>query len=234
MREKRSLVREVSDLIRTHIQKQNLSVGDRLPSEADLIKDHQVSRTVLREAIKRLESIGLIQVRERQGMFVGDQDNLASCLEFARSAMAIAPRDLVDFGELRGALECWSARQAAERATFEQVAELEKLVEEMDPKFNDYEESIQCDFEFHHKLAEIANDSLISSFMKELQHIVLEVMLQNDPHPRSIDLSHELHASVVEAIRKGDPDAAEEAMWKHMEQSVELLEASARPGKPNQ
>ena len=73
-----------------------------------------VSRTVLREAISRLEAIGLLTVRRGRGMFIGDRHSLANCVRLVRSAMAITPGDLVQFTEFRRAVECYAAQRAAQ------------------------------------------------------------------------------------------------------------------------
>ena len=223
VRSKLSLVEEVAERIRKQIEDDNLSSGDRLSTEIELLKKHQVSRSVLREAINRLETIGLIEVRQGYGMFVGSRDSLATCLQFARSAMAITPRDLAEFGELRAALECWGARRAAERATHGQVLELEKLVDQLDDDSRSYEESIQIDFNFHRKLLEIAGVVMISNVMVVLQEFVLEGMHRTTHEPRDHRVSLKLHRSIIDAIRKADPDAAEKAMREHMNVTLERL-----------
>ena len=80
-----SLVSEVVTLLRDVIETKGLDPGDRLPTEAELVKSLEVSRPVLREAISQLESLGLVRVRRGLGMFVGDRDSLAGCLKLART-----------------------------------------------------------------------------------------------------------------------------------------------------
>ena len=218
-----SLVKEVSEEIRKHVEERNLAAGDRLPTELELLEKHGVSRSVLREAINRLETIGLVEVRQGHGMFVGNADSLASCLQFARSAMAITPRNLAEFGALRGALECWAARQAATTATAEQVAELEDLVGQLDDTSRSYEEAIQIDFALHRKLFEIADNQLVTNIINVLQQFVIEGMLQTTPQPRDRDVSQQLHRAVVKAIHNADPVAAEDAMREHMEVTIKRL-----------
>ncbi len=225
-----SLVDEVTQSIRELVESSKLSAGDRLPTEIELLEKHQVSRSVLREAINRLETIGLVEVRQGHGMFVGNADSIANCLQFARTAMAITPGNLEDFGELRGELECWASRQAASVATPEQVAELEELVVQLDDTQREYEEAIQTDFLFHHKLFEIAGNQLITSLMDVLQQFVLEGMLQTTPEPRDREISQKLHRAIVQAIRKGDSMAAEEAMRQHMKVTLKRLAHNEQVG----
>ncbi len=222
-----SLVQEVTSLIQSQIEQQQLRPGDRLPSESELLKTHEVSRSVLREAIKRLETLGLVEVRQGQGMFVGDRDTVASCLQFVRSAMAVTPRDLTEFGELREALECWAARRAAILATEEQVLELKQLVAQLDEQGRSYEDTIQLDFAFHRKLFEVAGNELMLSVISVLQEFYVEGMLQTTPEPRDHDISRRLHRAIFRAVRAGDADAAEGAMKKHMVVTCKRLAAHA-------
>lgn len=79
-----SLVSAVVDRLRNYIEVKKLSAGERLPTESVLLDQLQVSRSVLREAVGRLETIGLVSVRCGQGMFVGDPDTLSSCINLVR------------------------------------------------------------------------------------------------------------------------------------------------------
>ena len=219
-----SLVAEVVTLLREAIEKRGLEPGDRLPTEAELVDSLEVSRPVLREAISQLETLGLVRVRRGRGMFVGDRDTLAGCLKLVRSAIAVTPRDLTQLTELRGALESHGARRAAERADRADVAELEELCDAMDRADLPYEEAIGLDFAFHRRLIEVGGNDLIVNVMSVLQEFIVEAMLQTTPRPRDRAVSRRLHRAIVDAVRRGDPDAAERAMGEHMTVTRERLE----------
>ena len=225
-----SLVSEVVTLLREVIETQGLDPGDRLPTEAELVKSLEVSRPVLREAISQLESLGLVRVRRGLGMFVGDRDSLAGCLKLVRTAMAVTPRDLIQFADLRSALEQHAARRAAELATQADVAELEVLCDEMDRPDLPYEEAIGTDFAFHRKLIEITGNELMLNVMSVLQQFIVKA--KTTPRPRDRSVSRRLHRAILEAVRKGDAHAAERVMREHMEVTRARLEkaAGARPG----
>jgi GntR family transcriptional repressor for pyruvate dehydrogenase complex len=212
-----SLVDEVAQRLQELIEREGRTAGDRLATEAELIADLQVSRTVLREAVQRLETIGLITVRRGQGMFVGNPESLSACVKLVRTAMAIAPRDLVQFLEFRAAVESYVAREAARRATSQQLAELEDLCERMDHNEQPYDEAIRVDFEFHRKLMEIAGNELTLRVMTVLQEFFLAGMARTTPNPRDPLLSRRLHRAILQAVRRGDASRAEAAMRRHME-----------------
>src|SRR5262249_42001829 len=122
-----SLVDTVAERVRSLIERGELKTGDRLPTEAELAGQLGVSRTVLREALGRLEYLGLLTIQRGRGMFVGDRGSIANCVKLLASALAIAPRELLIFNEFREGIECIAARRAAGRATAEDLAELEAL-----------------------------------------------------------------------------------------------------------
>jgi GntR family transcriptional repressor for pyruvate dehydrogenase complex len=213
---KQSLVDVVAERIRSLIDREKLEAGDRLPGELDLVEQLKVSRPVLREAISRLESVGLVTVRRGQGTFVGDRGSLMSCVQLVRSAMAIAPKDLNHFAELRTAIECHAAKLAALRATPEDVAELEALLVQMDREDQDYLEAIRYDFQFHRKIVEITGNELMRNIMQVIHEFIMAGMVHTTPNPRNRKRSQSLHGPILKAIRDHDPDAAEHGMKVHM------------------
>ena len=94
---KGSLVSTVVERLREFVEQEKLKSGDRLPTEAELLEQLGVSRTVLREAIGRLETIGLVAVRHGQGMFVGVWD-LASRSSSTQVQLDFSPTELRAFG----------------------------------------------------------------------------------------------------------------------------------------
>ena len=114
---------QVAARIRDVIDKGQFEAGARLPSEAELAGQLQVSRSVLREAVSRLEAQGVLNVRRGKGMYVGDRGSLSSCVRLVQSALTIATKDLMQVAELRRGIEVQAARLAAQRAAVEQALE---------------------------------------------------------------------------------------------------------------
>jgi GntR family transcriptional repressor for pyruvate dehydrogenase complex len=214
---RQSLVDQVADRLRVLIDKGGLGAGERLPGEMELKAQLKVSRPVLREAISRLESVGLITVRRGQGMFVGDRGSIRSCVQLVRSAMTIAPKDVSHFTELRTAVEVHAARRAAELATPEDIAELEALCAEMDRDDQDYLDAVRCDFQFHRKIVDIVRNEVMSNVMEVIHEFIMAGMLHTTPNPRNRGRSRKLHGPILDAIRAHDADAAEAAMKVHMD-----------------
>jgi DNA-binding FadR family transcriptional regulator len=164
-------------------------------------------------------------------MFVGDQQTVSSCAEMIRSAMAIAPKELVYFARFRTAIECYAAREAARLATAKDVAELESLCEQIDREGQEDIEAIRLDIQFHRKLVEIAGDELLRQVVGVTHDFVLAGMVQTTNAPRDRECSLREHPPIVAAVRAGDPDAAERAMRVHMEAVLSRLQRLEKQSK---
>jgi GntR family transcriptional repressor for pyruvate dehydrogenase complex len=218
-----SLVDVVVERIQTIVDQDQLQAGDRLPSEHELVDTLGVSRTVLREAIGRMEALGLVSVERGKGTFVGTQSSLLNCTRLVRSAMSITRKDLRQLAEFRAAIECQAARQAAETATPGDVEELERLCAVMDREDVPREEAIEADFRFHRKICESTQNELMLSTLEVIQEFVIEGMIKTTPHPRNHARSQQLHRRILDAIRARDPAAAGEAMQIHMDSVHQAL-----------
>lgn len=212
-----SLVDQVAGRLRLFIDEGKLKANDRLPSEPELVERLQVSRTVLREAISRLESIGLLKVRRGLGTFVGDRTGLSITTQLIRSAMSISTRDLKQVAQFRRDMECPCARRAAERANDEQIRELELLLSEMANNKADLKLKMRFDFDFHLKIIEIGGNELMRNVLEVLQEFVFAAMIQTLDQPGIPNPSKDQHLEILDAIRTHDADRAEKAASAHMD-----------------
>lgn len=224
---RKSLVDDVVERIRGLITDGHFGPGDRLPTETDLIQQLEVSRTVLREAIGRLEIMGLVSVRGSRGMFVGEPGNLRSCVRLVRSAVAVSPRELVQFTQFRKAIECEAVRYAALHATQADIAELERLCEEIRNSELSYPQAYNLDLEFHRKLLGLMGNELVGNVMDVVQEFMLasisEAGVRRDP-----EVTYRGHRAIVEAVAARDPDGAEKAMRIHLDSVLQSLQERDR------
>jgi len=220
---RRSSVDQVVERIRDVIQKQKLAAGARLPGELELVEQLQVSRPVLREALARLQGLGLIEIQRGNGTFVAGMDKLANCVQLLRSAVTLAPRELVSYAELRAAIEVQAVRQAAQRASEADIADLRRLLEELDSVKRPYEELLEIDFRFHRRILEISGNVLMQNLIEVIHEFVVAQMVQTTPSPSENKLGRRLHREIVAAIEAHDADAAERVMREHMEVVLSYL-----------
>jgi len=230
-----SLVDTVVDQVQHLIAEGHLESGDRLPKEDELVETMGVSRTVLREALSRLEATGLVTIQRGRGMFVAEPNGVASCARLIRNAMTLTGKDLAQFMEFRRIIECRAARRAAELARPEDLAALEALCLEMNRPDQDFLESVRLDFQFHLKIVEISGNQLMHGAIGVIQEFIMTSMVKTTPNPRDYDHSRKVHMKIIDAIRTGDPDVAEAAARDHMDlndRSLKEREGKRRNTKP--
>ena len=221
--ERRSTADLVVERIAQVIRDSKLAAGERLPGEHELVDQLKVSRPVLREALARLQSMGLIDIQRGRGTFVGSANSLTNCVRLLRSAVTISPQELLSYAELRSAVEVQAARQAAERATEEDVAALASLLKQLDEDELPYPEMLELDFQFHRKLIEVAGNPLMRNLMEVIYEFVLTQMARTTPSQRENQLGRRLHKAILQAVREHDPDAAAHAMQQHMQAVLDRL-----------
>lgn len=227
-----SLVEAVADQIRETIERTGLRAGDRLPSEPELVEQLAVSRTVLREAISRLQTIGLLSVRRGRGTFVADPAEMNNCLKLLRTAMTISSKELARILELREAIEVHAARLAAERATEADLAELESLCRQMERDDLNLHQLASLDLQFHLRIVGATGNGLMLNVFNVLQEFVVEGILRTTPRSLPRVVSQSYHLAIVEAIRTRDPEAAANAVLVHIRPALDELEKMSPAESP--
>lgn len=200
----------------------------KLPSENELAKTFEVSRPVIRDALKRLRDVGLIYSRQGAGSFVvGLSDGLSEerSGSFFRPAETIA--DIQRCFEFREAIESATASLAARRRNAATIKQLEEIVQRLHrvTAGNSHREDI--DFEFHLTIAKAANNQYFSAVLAELREQVsvgmhLHGMALMRPNAR-LEESTDEHVAILDAIRAGDAEKAGERMRAHVRNSRDRL-----------
>lgn len=213
------------DGLRAMIASGRLSPGQRLPPEAELCTLLSVSRSSLREAMRVLDTLGVIEVRHGSGSYVSRLDPSDVISGFALTVELLPLDGLLQLFELRRVLEGHAAGQAAARRPDELVARLEELVAEMEA-IDDPERFASLDHEFHHAICEAAGNptvtSLMDVFRSRSRHYRIVRPDPSDPVKRTSD---EGHRAILQAIARQDPAAATSAAAAHVAQTQHWLEA---------
>lgn len=220
--ERRSLVDVVVDELKREIAEGNWAVGDRLPSEAKLTEILGVSRASVREGVRSLVQLGLLETRQGDGTFLIATD--ATQVALRRALQSADVREVI---RVRTALDLLAAREAAERHT---EFDLEQLAEHLRQReiavaANDIEAFADADVAFHLGVAAASGNRLLSdiyaSFDDTLRDSIIDAKVLadgNDPDP---DKEHE---HLYHAIASGDPERAQAAALGVLQQQVQLLD----------
>lgn len=181
-----------------------LKKGDRLPSERELTEQLSVSRTSIREAMRALEILGLVESRQGEGNFIsGDlDDNIFQPLSLL---FMLNQGRFENVLELREVLELECVSLAVERATAEDISELKTLVHAL-KESSDEKEAARLDKEFHYKIAEMTGNSLMLSLFKAISTL-MEAFIKN---ARELIHSDELNRDILNVIHQSVCDGIEE------------------------
>ncbi len=218
---KKRVAEEVADRIRTLILDGTFPQGQPLPSERVLTERFGVSRGSIRDAFRTLETIGLIETRHGRGTFPRELtvDRLVAPL----ASMMTFQHDLQDeLLDVRRMFEPAVARVAATRATDDDFADLQRILDAQHRKLKKGQSAIVEDTEFHAALARSTRNRVIVSLMATLNDLLVEsrkLTLRQKGRPAK---SVEGHEAVVAALRRRDADGAARAMSNHIDQIADL------------
>jgi GntR family transcriptional regulator, transcriptional repressor for pyruvate dehydrogenase complex len=225
-RRPRSLAFELVDSLGDRIRAGQLKPGDKLPTEAAIMEEFDVSRTVVREAISKLQAAGLVETRHGIGTFVigpGDGPSFKITPEQFNTL-----QDVIAVLELRIGLETEAAGLAAQRRSEANLAALRKALDAVIAAVEAGQDSVAADFQFHLEIARATQNSHFTDLMATLgAQIIPRARLE----PASIDMSAERqsymrrvnaeHESILDAIASQDAEAARAAMRTHLSNSRE-------------
>lgn len=196
--------------IKDYIIEHNLKPGDPLPPEGKFSQELGVSRGPVREAVKSLESLGIIEVRHGEGLFVREWnfDPVLATLQFG---MRVSPETLVELYQIRKWLEIAVIGDAVNRISDDDLIQLDIVMLQWELAMKAGEEYIQYDEEFHRIiLGTLQNQTLMklfSSFWLAFNNQKRAELYSHD-HRSVIDA----HRKVVQAIKDRDPEQARQAL----------------------
>ena len=169
--------------------------------ERALMERLGIGRTPVREALRRLAQEGLVEVYPRRGMFV----------------TSVELRDLASLAEVRSALESQAARLAAERATDEERAALAALLDDLERRTDlDMSELMALDQRIHRQVYAAGHNPFLESTLEEYYVLALRIWYLALDQTSDLEQAVLGHRELLEAIRDGDAERAEETMRRHV------------------
>jgi GntR family transcriptional regulator, transcriptional repressor for pyruvate dehydrogenase complex len=227
-RRSRSLAHELVEGIGAQIQGQALRPGDKLPTESAIMQAYGVSRTVVREALSRLQAGGLVETRHGIGTFVLEpRSGQGFGIDAADIATAV---DVMAVLELRISLETESAGLAAQRRSDEQLQEMRAALDAFEANVvGGAGDAVSPDFRFHLAIANATGNRYFADIMSHLGSTLIPRTRINSPRVAQEDLQQYLrrvnreHEEIYQAIARRDPESARAAMRIHLTNSRERL-----------
>lgn len=211
------LYEQIAEQLETLIVEGQLTPGDRLPAERELCEQFEVSRTVIREAVKSLQEKGLVEIRPGVGTFVHHGMDKILRQSLGRLALIDPKYGLANLMQVREILEPEIAAIAAEKATPEDLDALKIAIERMNDSMDDIEAFISADHEFHLALARATQNDLIvnlvDSIVDSLSEQRRQIVNANTDGPRNGQLHH---IRIFNAIKKADRELSRRQMIAHL------------------
>ncbi|GAB3628885.1 GntR family transcriptional regulator [Pandoraea terrae] len=221
------LSEQVADTLAQHIRDGAFPAGEKLPSEAQLVEQFKVSRTVIREAVSQLKSLGLVV--SRQGFGVVVQEPGIRPLAFDAGHVA-SRKAVVQMAEVRRVLEAEAARQAAANRSDEDLRTIRNAVTALADAARKGLDGVEEDVNFHRSIAAATgNPFLIATLDYLSQYLRSAVQVTRANEARREDFFQEVlreHDAIVKAIEKGDPTGARKAAANHMDNAIRRIRAA--------
>jgi GntR family transcriptional repressor for pyruvate dehydrogenase complex len=213
---KLSISEEIARQIMDLIADGSLKPGQRLLSERELCGLFGASRSSLREALRCLSIVGVLNARVGEGTSVAEDGG-----KFLRKIMEwrliSEKHDIENLLEVRIALEGLSAANSALHATAEDIEKAHKLLAQMKTALKDEKQFAILDLEFHITLANASGNNVLSDLISVIRSQLARTLTRVLKLPNALPLSLKEHHIILDAIERRDPDAARLAMHDHLE-----------------
>jgi DNA-binding FadR family transcriptional regulator len=215
----------IVDQIRLLMRQGQLKPGDRLPPERDLCERFGVSRVTVREALRMLESSGLVEIRvgARGGAFVTvpSSDRVGEGLADLLTLSVISAADVT---EVRMILEAGIVPLVCERATEEDLAELEAICQRSEAALAAGDYSMDMSLAFHIRVAQATHNPAVVMLVESFRGPILMSLQQaHEAAPEMGGLGTREHEQFIEAVRRRDVDSASKIMREHLERTAHRL-----------
>ena len=233
----------------------DLRPGERVPTEPALMQEFGVSRSVVREAVSRLQASGLVHTRQGVGSFVLAAMPKGAALQAPSPELRM--RQKLDMLELRLSLESDAAALAAQRRTPTQLAAMEAALAEFATRLNAGGSTAEADFQFHELIAQATGNEYFVNVLRSMSSATIPRPASHTSHPSrpsrptrraapakpggksarfgepspelrsGKSLSMQEHWAVLDGIRRGDATLARAAMFMHLNNSRERMKSAS-------
>ncbi|WP_323100482.1 FadR/GntR family transcriptional regulator [Intrasporangium sp. YIM S08009] len=224
----RSLAHELVERLKERILAGQMEPGQKLPTEAAFVDEFGVSRTVVREAISRLQAAGLVETFQGRGTFVlalPEPERFEVGADRVRSH-----RDVLDMIDFRIGVESEAAALAAARRTDVQLKAIERALRDLGRAGERPSHAVEADYEFHLRIAAASGNHFYRDLLASLGPMMImlprtrleaEYTVSDATHLTRVSLEHE---NIHLAIARGDAEAARAAMRLHLANSRARLQ----------
>lgn len=214
--EKNLLSERIAARLLSLIKDRELKPGDRLPPERELSVMMNVSRPSLREALRALSIMGMINHVQGSGTFVASLEP-ARLIEHLDFILSLDDSTLLDLFEARRIIEVSLSGIAAEKITDEEIDVLEHCIVLSEENYNNPERFSECDLEIHTRISDAAHNRILYILMATINKLNVYSRTRTGEFPDVREHSVLAHKRIILAIKSHDPIAAQNAMKEHLD-----------------
>ena len=213
---KQSLSDRLARRIRASIQAGDYKQGDRLPPIMEMAKHFGVGHPTVREALKKLETMGIVEIRHGSGVYVSRSHEVL-VLASPDYAGSVNKKMLVDLVRTRMPLEVQSVADAVENASPEHLAEMARLLDTAGKNLRNDDVLNAVNMQFHRQIAIASGNSVMLQLLDVLRELFSDEQRLILGIFGSRERDHQEHLGILEAIVAGDPALARERMQTHLQ-----------------
>jgi len=218
---KERVSRQVFDQLKEQIVKGQWPAGTKLPSEHELSKQLNVSRVSVRAALQMLVALGLLETRHGEGTFVRELSG-DIYLNALFPLLALSKTNIFNVLEYRRVMDPGVVVLATERASAEDLAELERIYHQMEEYREDYKAFAHADLEFHLTIAKATKNPIfikVNTIIRDILNASMEGIV------RALGIRDGLHyhRQILQALQARDALKAEQLMREHVERTIQRL-----------
>jgi GntR family transcriptional repressor for pyruvate dehydrogenase complex len=199
-----------------------LKPGDKLPPERQLAGMFKVGRSSIRDAMRRLELMGLVEPRQGAGTVVRDS-SAAALTDPLTSVLQAKRKHVAELLDVRLMIEPPVAARAATHATPVALAGMARILHQQEAKARQGESAIEEDFAFHYAIAQAADNSVILNVLGVLMDLLRATRERSLQVRGRLEKSFTGHQRILAALRQRDARAAEAAMRRHLQEVKKLV-----------
>lgn len=225
---RQSLSDELAQRVRQMIQGAGHRTGDRLPSISAMARQFGVAHPTLREALRKLETLGIVEIRHGSGVYVGVDDNPLLITNPVFEG-GITRKLLLDLVDARAPIELKAAELAATRATPAQLQRLRQLLAEAGKRLESRRAVSDANRAFHREIAHASGNPVLHQLLEALGGVFQEEQrFVNATHAARERFHHE-HLQILDALERRDPARATTLMRQHLDGVRETLRHADPP-----
>ena len=222
-----SVSESIVEEIQTQIQKGNCKAGDRLPPERELLEQFGVSRSSLREALKQLEIVGLLEIKHGKGTFVSHDGPVRGMMKFLYSRLLLSKAKVLEFMYVRKIIERESITLLAKKhlwsASPEHIEELGKIIQNMKLSLDNPDRFIEEDIKFHTRIAKMSGNSVFPEILNSIRGLFMEQQTAVVRLPGAAQRAYRYHKKIYNAIKCNDYKSTARIMKQHLNDTEKAI-----------